>query len=307
MKLFLLLLASVMTAAAAPGSGELRSQARAAEDAQQFSVASELYQKAADAALAAGDPRNAFHDLHMAGGATLHISAYERTVPIARRAITLADELLPRLTGIEREAVHHCRIECRGQLERSLSQLGRIAEGYAEFRRIWRDIGQYRVAEENGAPGDPRQTADLGRWSPKIRSFVWRATTREAEYLDIMGRTLEAVAILRHASAQIAALGRANDDENFYAAKMRPALALMVDFLGYRPEAMEIQRAAIADTAVRLTNLAPDVTFDGRERLREIEIVVFSTDATPAAGRQTIVAELLIEDRWEQVARNELE
>ena len=55
------------------------------------------------------------------------------------------------------------------------------------------------------------------------------------------------------------------------------------------------------------SNLAPDMTFDGKERLREVEIVVFSTDATPAAGRQTIVAELLIEDRWEPVARNELE
>ena len=256
MKLFLLFLASVIAATADPGSGELRSQARAAEDARKFAAASELYEKAADAALAAGDPRNAFHDLHMAGAASLQMAANERTVVIARRAITLADGLLPTLTGSEREAVHYCRIECRGQLERSLAQLGHIAEGYAEVRRIWRDIEEYRIAEENGAPGDPRQTADLGRWSPKLRSYVWRATTREGEYLDIMGRTHEAAAILRHASAQISALGRADREENFYAAKIRPALALVVNFLGYRPEAMEIQRAAIADTAVRLSGSA---------------------------------------------------
>ena len=256
MKLFLLFLASAITATAEPGSGELRTQARAAEDARKFAAAAELYEKAADAVLAAGDPRTAFHDLHMAGGAALQMAANERTVGIARRAITLADGLLPTLTGIEREAVHYCRIECRAQLERSLSQLGHIAEGYAEVRRIWRDIEQYRIAEENGAPGDPRQTADLGRWSPKLRSLVWRASTREAEYLDIMGRTHEAAAILRHASGQISALGRADNQENFYASKIRPALALVVNFLGYRPEALEIQRAAIADTAVRLSGSA---------------------------------------------------
>src|SRR5437868_5101206 len=54
------------------------------------------------------------------------------------------------------------------------------------------------------------------------------------------------------------------------------------------------------------SNLAPAVAFDGKERLREIEIVVFSTGATATEGRQNIVAELLIENRWEQVARNEL-
>lgn len=250
--MFLLFLASAITAAAATGSGELRNQARAASDALHFAEAAELSEKAAVESLAAGDRRNAFHDLHIAGSAALKLDANERVVAITRRAITLADEILPRLTGIEREAVHYCRIECRGDLDRALSNLGRIAEGYAELRRIWRDIGEYRVTEEGGIPGNPRQAADLADWSPKLRSLLWRANTREAEFLDIMGRTHEAVAILRHASAQVTALGRADDNENFYAAKIRPALARMVDFLGYRPEAMEIQRAAIADTAVRL-------------------------------------------------------
>ncbi|MEQ1854401.1 MAG: hypothetical protein ABMA01_22760, partial [Chthoniobacteraceae bacterium] len=130
--------------------------------------------------------------------------------------------------------------------------MGRIAEGYAELRGLWRDIGQYRAAEEGGAPGEPRQAADLGSWSPKLRSLFWRATTREAEYLDIMGRTQEAAAILRNAVVQVAALGRPMDDENFYAAKISPALATIIYFLGYRREAIEIQRAAISNQAVRL-------------------------------------------------------
>ena len=253
MKILLLFLASVITVIAAPGTDDIRIQARAAADAGRFALSADLYEKTAAASLAAGDKRTAFHDLHNAASVALKIDANERAVAIARRAIALADEIHPGLTGIERDAVHFCRIECRGFLERSLSSLSRIAEGYAEFRKIWRDIEQYRVAEEKGVPGDPRLASDLARWSPKLRSLVWRATTREAEYLDIMGRTLEAVAILRHASDAVSALGRVGDAENFYAAKMRPALATMMDFLGYRRAAIEIHRAAISDQAVRLT------------------------------------------------------
>ena len=54
-------------------------------------------------------------------------------------------------------------------------------------------------------------------------------------------------------------------------------------------------------------NLAPDVEFDGRERMREIEVAVFFTVIAPAAGKQIIKAELLTEKGWEKVARNELE
>ena len=47
---------------------------------------------------------------------------------------------------------------------------------------------------------------------------------------------------------------------------------------------------------------APGVESDGKERLHEIEIFVFL-----AAGPQKIVAELLNDDHWEEVARNDLE
>src|SRR5207302_1502205 len=60
----------------------------------------------------------------------------------------------------------------------------------------------------------------------------------------------------------------ADDRENFYAGKIHPELAQRLHFLGYRREAIEIQRAAISDKAVRLAgrsywaarlNLARDI------------------------------------------------
>ena len=305
MKMFLLLMASVAMAVAAPDARELRKLAYAAFNGHEFAAAAGLYEKAGIAAIAAGDSRNGFEDLYQALGTAGRAAENEHSIAIARRAISLADELLPRLSGHDREALHFNRIDCRGMLERAFSNLGRIAEGAAELRKIWSDIEQYRVAEEGGASGDPRRATDLARWSPKIRKLVWRTITREAEYLDIIGRSNEAVAILRRASEQLAALGRLTEEESFYAAKIRLSLSEILGFLGYWREAIEIRRAALADPAVRpaehsiwiarinLLQTIQKYVGPSRANLDEAEECRRQLDRLSPTGRDTISAIVL--------------
>jgi hypothetical protein len=308
MRTFPFLLALAITAIAVSAGSErdaLRDQARAAAAQRDPAAASDLYEKAAAAAIASGDPRTAFHDLHSAGAAAYEIFANERVISIERRAIALADQLLPGLAGVDRETVRYGRIECQGFLERALSNLGRLAEGHAELRKVWRGIEDYRVTEESGPPGDPRQAADLPQWSSRIRTFYWRAMTREAEYLDFMGRSHEAVALLWTALAQIPGVGPMETAEKFYAAKIRPALSLIVGFLGSRREAIEIQRAGFTDPVASVTgpsywsarmNLLRDIQRHegpGRANLDEAEAAHRQLTRLSPNGRHTQSAVLL--------------
>lgn len=131
-----------------------------------------------------------------------------------------------------------------GFLERGLLLEGKIGEA-AKTNRVAAGIirGKSVTLSDDG----PAITAEeIPRLPAHLRSPGWRLVEREAELLDIRGRSIEALALLDEAARQIGPdLRRLPQQEQFYAYKLFSSRAMLRDFLGYEEQAIALQRALL--------------------------------------------------------------
>lgn len=148
-------------------------------------------------------------------------------------------EAMPRLT-LPAARQQKRRIVLLGYKERGLQAEGKIGAAWKTNRQVAELLRGNKVTTESDGPSItvaevanlPRTTADSG----------WRLLEREAEYLDLAGRTNEAKSMLDEAATTIKLQWVGwTDLQRFYPAKVLATRALLLDFLGYQLEAIEAQ------------------------------------------------------------------
>lgn len=139
------------------------------------------------------------------------------------------------------------RVQYFGYAERGLRAEGRLGSAWQANRAAAETLRGKKVTTRSDGPSITVKEV-LAMPSP-LRTWAWRIIEREAELLDVMGRTVEAKALLDDAAA---ALGkdwqRFPKQEHFYIAKLLASRAMILDFLGYEREAIAAQQELLAQT-----------------------------------------------------------
>ncbi len=145
------------------------------------------------------------------------------------------------------------RAELFGFVERGLLTQGQIGAAWQANRAAAASLRQKAV----GVNGDGKsiQVADLDTLPPELREHAWRLLEREAQYLELAGHSPEALALLAASAAKATAeMPAMTAAQRFYPSKARATYAEMLDFLGWKQQAMAEQSALLqADDTARVT------------------------------------------------------
>lgn len=153
------------------------------------------------------------------------------------RIIAALTPLPPQRSQISRRVQFFGFMECGFLAEGRLGAAMRANRAAAESLR-----GNFVDAAADGKALTPEEAIAL---PPVLHGFGWRLLEREAELLDMVGRTNEAVATLDAAAAFFGndSTRELGADEQFYAFKLLAARAYLKDFLGEKETALSEQRA----------------------------------------------------------------
>lgn len=134
-----------------------------------------------------------------------------------------------------------------GYLERGLLMEGKTGAAWQANRAVAETLrGRMVAADGDGASITVREVIGM---RPDLRSLGWRLIEREAELLDIAGRSVDALALLDEAAAFLGKdWQRLAPVEHFYAFKLLSARATILDFLGDQRGAIQAQEELLAMT-----------------------------------------------------------
>jgi hypothetical protein len=176
-----------------------------------------------------------------AGASACHLIYRQgKDVEAGKLAREVIDELdaFP-VDGPHGDAVRRCTIF--GFLERGLLMEGKIGSALQANRAGAATLRGKKVpATGDGSPVTVKEVIAL---PAELRSIGWRLIERESDLLDHIGRTTEARALLDEAAAYLNKPGqRLEPVEYFYAFKLLASRAMILDFLGYEMEAIDLQQ-----------------------------------------------------------------
>ncbi len=167
---------------------------------------------------------------------------------MAREVLALKQATPERLPMAEA----YIRAQLLGLLERSLQLQGQVGAGWQACRSAVATLRQNCATPETG--GAPVTLEELDRLPPQLRDYGWRLLQREAEYLEVAGRSKEALDLLAAAAAKArAAMPSRPADQQFYLFKLRASYAEHLDFMGWQAEAIAEQERILAES-----RMAPD-------------------------------------------------
>jgi tetratricopeptide (TPR) repeat protein len=224
---------------------EAYSRAQAAESTLDADRVASLWAEARGEALDAGDGHLALitgyrqalllHNLQRTSDA---LQAVEETLAGYDQATTAGESWTLDLDS------KRLRTELLFLLDRCLSESGRVADGWTALRQAASAI-RHRPTNSPAAASDPLTARSFDGWTSTERALAWRTIAREAEYLDLTGHTLDALALLdRTAPRAVAAATEATADEyeRAYADKVALNRTLLLDFLGWSERALAEQK-----------------------------------------------------------------
>ncbi len=132
------------------------------------------------------------------------------------------------------------RIVLLGYRERGLQAEGKIGAAWKTNRQVAELLRGKTIAID--ADGPSITVAEVANLPRGIADSGWRVIEREAEYLDLAGRTNEAKVMLDDAAATIKRQWVGwSDQQRFYPGKVLATRAVLLDFLGYQTEAIAAQ------------------------------------------------------------------
>lgn len=196
-------------------------------------------EKSYEMALAAGNV-----DYASSAGGKLCFMIYRRGDVIG--AGDFAQRMLTELEPFPSAGPHNDalrRVQVLGFVERKFYRQGKIGEAWRMNRLAAETLRGKRV--ELGGDGQSITADDLTAVPKELRASVWRTIEREAEFLDLTGRTVDARVLLEKAIHN--GLGDADEVEKFYHFKVASTHAKLTDFLGYEEEALLAQKGLMVD------------------------------------------------------------
>lgn len=150
-----------------------------------------------------------------------------------------AIEAMPRLT-LPAARQQKRRIVLLGYRERGLHSEGKIGAAWKTNRQVAELLRGNQVTAHSDGPSIT--VAEVAQLPGTLADSGWRLLEREAEYLDLAGRTNEAKAMLDEAATTIKRQWPAwSDQQRFYPSKALATRADLLDFLGYQTEAIAAQ------------------------------------------------------------------
>ncbi|QJE96841.1 hypothetical protein [Luteolibacter luteus] len=139
------------------------------------------------------------------------------------------------------------RVQYFGYAERGLRAEGRLGQAWQMNRAAAETLRGKKVTIHSDGPSIT--VGEVLEMPSALRAWGWRVLEREAELLDIMGRSQEARVLLDQAAAALGTEWRKfPKPEHFYIAKLLASRAMILDFLGYDREAIAAQRELLAQT-----------------------------------------------------------
>ena len=223
---------------------EAYSRAQIAESTLDADRVATLWTQARRAALDSGDGHLA---LVTGYRQALHLHNLQRTSEALRAVEETLSGYDRAATAGERWTFGHDSRRLRTELlflhDRCLSGAGRVADGWAALRRAASNIRNRPTNAQATAP-DPLTARSFEGWTSTERALAWRTIAREAEYLDLTGRTLDALALLDRTAPLAAAAAETTADayERSYADRVALNRTLLLDFLGWSERALAEQK-----------------------------------------------------------------
>lgn len=132
------------------------------------------------------------------------------------------------------------RVQFFGYIERGLLAEGKIGAAWQANRGAAETLRGEIVAAD--ADGPAITLAGIRGLQPELRSYGFRVIEREADLLDIAGRSNEALTLLNEAAEFFGNdwQQRFNSFEQFYVFKLLASRAELLDFLGEKEKAIEL-------------------------------------------------------------------
>ena len=158
---------------------------------------------------------------------------------------TLAREIISALVPLEDlypESTTLRSVQLFGYMERGLLAEGKVGAAWQANRAAAERLRGKKVSAT--ADGPSVTLADLDSLTPALRIYGLRLIEREANLLDISGRSNEARTLLDAAATWLGKdwQTRLEPTERFYAFKLLAARAELIDFLGYHQEAIQAEQ-----------------------------------------------------------------
>lgn len=133
------------------------------------------------------------------------------------------------------------RVQLFGLMQRALQMDGKIGAAWQANRAAAETLRGQKLS----ADGDGRSitVAEIKTLAPRLRSYGWRLIEREADILDLVGRSLDARVLLDEAITTLGDDWNAIPElERFYAFKLAARRCELLDYLGYEIQAIETQQ-----------------------------------------------------------------
>ena len=164
---------------------------------------------------------------------------------------------LERFDPASAESAVTVRTELLGIVDRGHSVAGRIGEGW-RFSRLAAEV--LRGGDPDlGGDAAALTVAEVEALQPGLLALGFRLLERQADYLDLSGRSGEALVLLQDASRAAAARGDSlSPIARFYAFKLRSRLVTQLDFAGDARGALDLS-GEILDTTPATGQLRPSV------------------------------------------------
>ncbi|MGJ8644535.1 MAG: hypothetical protein ACSHX9_14085 [Luteolibacter sp.] len=163
----------------------------------------------------------------------------------------LAHNILEKLQALPEEDSFRSKI-CRSEvfmiLDRGLQAQGRIGDGWRANGAVAAILRGQHPGPDDG--GDALSIDEILRLPANLRGMGWRCLGREADYLDISGRSQDALDLLAKANLVISEQwNQLQSTEKFYAYKVLSSYTSQLDFLGYTKDALDLQAELLTKSA----------------------------------------------------------
>lgn len=163
----------------------------------------------------------------------------------------LAHEILEKLQTLPPEDSFRskiCQCEVFMILDRGLQAQGRIGDGWRANGAVAALLRGQHPGPDDG--GEALTVDEILRLPANLRGLGWRCLGREADYLDISGRSQEALDLLAEAELVInEQWNQLQSTEKFYAFKALSSYTSQLDFLGYSKDALDLQAELLTKSA----------------------------------------------------------
>lgn len=163
----------------------------------------------------------------------------------------LAHEILEKLQTLPQENSFRSKIgrsEVFMILDRGLQAQGRIGDGWRANGAVAAILRGQHPGPDDG--GEALTVDEILRLPANLRGLGWRCLGREADYLDISGRSQEALHLLAEAKIVIdEKWDQLHSTEKFYAFKALSSYTSQLDFLGYTKDALDLQAELLTKSA----------------------------------------------------------